>query len=32
MLAVLLFVPACTALVAISVVAMYSDRRYLQST
>jgi hypothetical protein len=32
MLAVILFVPACSALIAISLMAMYSDRRLLQST
>jgi hypothetical protein len=31
-LAVVLFVPACSALVAISLLAMYADRRLLQST
>ena len=32
LLAIILFVPACSALVAISLLAMYSDRRYLQAT
>ena len=31
-LAIILFLPACSALVAVSLLAMYADRRYLQAT